>query len=303
VFHFKNKKINQIFLQKDHPYAQTAKPNTALLKGGGALFVVVLVVFLVAIPSAPKKTKVKTQFTEEPLKSAPSSSPSRDDGFEPPLRVVKDAPVHGTSQSRQPRSYTSSQIVRRNSESDGSKLPIATTAPVFLLNRVLSSDADAPVIVQFEKDVLWDNSLLIPRDTKAIGQGVLDETSKRLRTRFQILVFPDGTKHRFSALALMPDGTFGIPGDFHSGVLEKNAGRALGTFVSGMAEGLKDRTNGPFGLYQEPGTLKNSLLNGVATTSIDQAKESADDIRNVRTYLEIPEGAQFLLYFEQEFSL
>jgi type IV secretory pathway VirB10-like protein len=179
---------------------------------------------------------------------------------------------------------------------------MGTTIPAKLINTVLSADQDSPVIAEIVEDVFWQNSVLIPQGTKAIGQGNLDESTQRLRTRFHTLVYPDGSEHALDGLALQPDGSSGLPGNYHSGRLEKHSGKFLGDFVGGVAQGLKDkRAEGMAGLTHEPGSLKNGLLNGLADSAFDYAQSSAEDMKNTRAVLEVPKGSVFTIYLEKEY--
>ncbi len=200
------------------------------------------------------------------------------------------------------RQYTASQLVRREGSSSGDKLPMGSTIPVRLVNQVISSDSGAPVIAEVTEEILWKNSVVIPAGTRVLGSASFDDTAKRLQMRFQTLVFPEGEQRAVSALALMPDGSSGLPGDYHSGQFSAQAGRFLGYFVGGLTSGMKDKTSqGQFGLPYEPGGLKNGLLNGVSQSATDQANQYAESMKNVHPYLEVSAGVPFFLYLEKEF--
>ncbi|MCB9254203.1 MAG: TrbI/VirB10 family protein [Bdellovibrionaceae bacterium] len=201
------------------------------------------------------------------------------------------------------RQYGASQLVRRGDGNDGDKLPMGSTIPAKLLNAVLSSDSNSPVIAEVMEEVYWKNTVMIPAGTKAIGQGTLDDGIERLQVRFHTLVYPEGQQKSISALALLGDGSSGIAGDFHSRTFPKQAGRFAGTFIGGLAQGLKDKdSRGQAGIVFEPGSLKNGLLNGIAASSLDQANALANDSERLKPYLEVPSGTAFLLYLEREFS-
>jgi len=203
------------------------------------------------------------------------------------------------------RQYTASQLVRPGDGlggSTGDKLPIGSLIPLRLLNRVVSSDASAPVIALVTKDVLWKDSIVIPEGTKAIGQAILDDVSKRLQVRFSQFVLPEGEQRAVAGIGLLPDGSSGIPGDYHSGETKKQIGRFVGTFVGGVADGMKDRqAGGQMGIALEPGSLKNGILNGLTQSAFDQGKLYAEDLEKVRPFLDVPQGVTFLLYLEREF--
>jgi hypothetical protein len=180
---------------------------------------------------------------------------------------------------------------------------MGSTLRVRLLNTLLSSDANQPVMAEVLEDAVWKNSVLIPAGARAIGTASFDDAAKRLQLRFNTFVYPEGDQHAVSAVALMSDGSSGLPGDYHSGEGQKQIGRFLGDFVVGLAEGLKDRqAGGQSGIAFEPGSLKNGILNGVTVSSLDQAKSYSAGIQNVRPYLEVPGGSVFVLYFEKEYT-
>ena len=203
------------------------------------------------------------------------------------------------------RQYTASQLVKAGEGlggSSGDKLPVGTLISLKLLNRVVSSDQAAPVIALVTEDVLWKDSLVIPEGSKAIGQASLDDVSKRLQVRFNLLVFPEGQERSVSGIGLLSDGSSGIPGDYVSGKTKKQTGRFVGTLVGGIADGMKDRkAGGQLGIAFEPGSLKNGVLNGLTQSAFDQAKLYTDDLEKVRPFLDVSPGVPFLLYLEREF--
>jgi len=268
-----------------------------------ASFSIFVFIFYVLVAGGEAETKARPHISTKPPDSTGtsystnSSQPYVDNPY---LSNRVSSPAgHGA------RSYSAPQIVRRTSIQGGNpeKLPTGTTLPSKLLNTVISSDQNSPVIALILDDAYFGNALIIPAQTKAIGQAALDSASKRLQVRFHTLVFPDGNQASFSGLALMADGSSGIPGNYHSGNTENQIGRFSGNFVGGLASGLKEKQSGGWGSNPvEPGSLKNGLLNGVAESASDQAKVFADDMKSAQPYLEVLQGAQFVLYLEREFS-
>ena len=215
-----------------------------------------------------------------------------------------DGAIASANRVQIPRNYGASQLVRRGdgrTSMDG--IPMGSLVPLKLLNKVLSSDNDAPVLAIVTEDVLSKNTVLIPEGTKAIGQASLDDTTRRLKMRFNTLVFPEGDQHSISGLGVLQDGSSGLEGDYHSGDFSKQAGRFIGDFVGGLADGMKDvTTQGQVGIPFQPGGIKNGLLNGISNASSDQAKTYGDQMKNVRPYLEVPAGVFFYLFLDKEFS-
>ncbi len=260
---------------------------------------VVLIGMVLAFNPEPADKDEGTRGKEASSNRKNPSAPEQND---PPPDPYADG--SHTKPSKPARQYSASQVVRREGGTASERLPMGTTIPAKLINTVLSSDSNSPVIAEIVEDTFWKGVLTIPAGTRAIGQGVLDDGTERLQVRFQTLVFPDGEQHSLSALALLGDGSSGIPGNYHSGAFKKQAGRFFGNFVGGLAEGMKDKdSRGQSGIVFEPGSLKNGILNGLASSSFDQAKSLAESPEGTRPYLDIPAGAIFLLYLEKELSI
>jgi hypothetical protein len=202
-----------------------------------------------------------------------------------------------------PRQYGASQIVRGGEGGNGFGLPMGSTITARLINTLLSSDSAQPVIAEVVEDAVWRNSVLIPTGARAVGTASFDDAAKRLQLRFTTFIYPDGSQHPVQAMALLENGSSGIPGDYHSGATQKEVGRFLGNFVGGLTDGMKERqVGGQGGMAFEPGSLKNGILNGITVSGLDQAKSFSEGMQNVRPYLEVAGGTAFLLYFEKEYS-
>jgi len=85
--------------------------------------------------------------------------------------------------------------------------------------------------------------------------------------------------------------------------VKQQAGRFLGHFLSGMAEGLKDKeADGRSMEIFEPGNFRNGVLNGLSESIEDQINIFSEDMKKSQPYLEVPAGTQFLIYFDKEFK-
>ena len=293
------KKIIDIyFMEEACPFTKRRKFKSKPFKILGISTVAIGMLVVIATPSQEAKKEDAIAESSQPQVGQSAAGYKRaDDPFYQNYRLGS------VGSARPPRQYGASQLVRRGEGNTGDKLPMGTTIAAKLLNTVLSSDSNSPVMAEISEEIYWKNSVMIPAGTKAIGQGTLDDGIERLQVRFHTLVFPDGQQHSLSALALLGDGSSGIAGDFHSRTFPKQAGRFAGTFIGGLAQGLKDKdSRGQAGIVFEPGSLKNGLLNGIAASSLDQANSLAQDSERLKPYLEVPGGAAFLLYLEREFS-
>lgn len=200
------------------------------------------------------------------------------------------------------RERSATQIIKRG-DASGDLLPMGTQIRVRLTGQVESMDASSPVTAILLEDALSPGqTVVIPRGTKVIGTGQLDANRERLQVHFHTLVFPDGEQFGLAAIAAMPDGSSGLAGDFSSGLFRRHASQFIGSFVGGLAEGMKDRTSvGAMGIPLEPGSLKNGALNGVAQSSLDYAKSSSDQMGQSTASIKVPSGKEFIMYFEREF--
>jgi hypothetical protein len=300
----KKVKADSYFLSEKCPFSGRRKPNWKRIKLFSALGLVLLVVGLLFVGPTSSKTTAAAASTS--IKSG-ASQPPTSGGDSDYLQRQSISDGYGVSRGagRTPRQYNASQLVRRGDGSNGDRLPLGSTILARLVNSVLSTDSNSPVIAEIPEDILWKNTVIIPVGTRAIGQATLDDSTQRLQARFQTLVFPEGDQHAISAIGLMGDGSSGIAGDYHSRTFEKQGGRFFGNFVGGLAEGMKDRKSAGSqnGIVFEPGSLKNGLLNGLAASSFDQAKVFSDNAQNLRTYLDVKAGTVFVLYLEKEFGL
>lgn len=302
----KKPKIDKYFLTETCPYSGKRKINTKTATKLGIVLVVALVGFVLFFGSSKEKKQPVDGALIAKSTEGPQKAPGTDNAGSITVgnwggSYVGTIPTRSAGSSRQ---YTSSQLVKASEGQNlGQALPMGSTFEGRLVNTILSSDSVQPVIAEIGEDIFWKNSVFIPAGTRAIGGASFDDTARRLQIRFQTFVFPGGDQHAVSALALLPDGSSGLPGDYHSGETMKQTGRFAGTFIGGLAEGMKDKQpGGGMGMPLEPGSLKNGLLNGLAMSALDQSKRFSDDLQKVKPYLEIPAGSTFLLYLEKEFQ-
>ncbi len=292
--------IDKYFLEEMCPFTQRRKVKWKSVKLVGFGTLALGIFALLAFSPSAQKNEVAEAHQSSGSNTKSESTTQQSRGGDDPFSSGRGS-YSGSKGSRQ---YSASQVVKRGEGNGGDKLPMGSTIPAKLTNTVLSSDSNSPVIAEIADEIYWKNGIMIPSGTKAIGQGALDDTTERLQVRFHTLVFPEGDQHSLSALALLGDGSSGLAGDFHSRTFPKQAGRFFGTFVGGLAQGLKDKdSRGQAGIVFEPGSLKNGLLNGVATSSLDQANYLAQDTERLKPYLEVPGGTTFLLYLEHNYPM
>lgn len=300
------KNVADFFLNEEHVYS---KKRTIKLKHVGLVFgVLVIMVFVLgAIFDGQTKRErlaleAKKDLKEQTaaIESIPHSGPQPETDRYLSLSSMPDRRGGGGSFSQRQRN--ASQIIKRGGNFSDA-LPVGSVFSVQLLGKVESTDSNSPVQAVVLEDVLSPLQVpVIPKGTKVIGSGQLDSARERLQVRFHTLVFPEGEQFSISGLAAMMDGSSGLAGDFSSGTFRRHASQLIGTFVGGLAQGLKDRkAQGQLGLPMEEGSVKNGLLNGVTQSAESYAKAEAEQIGRGGASIRVAAGTRFILFLEQEF--
>ncbi|MFH0984269.1 MAG: TrbI/VirB10 family protein [Candidatus Omnitrophota bacterium] len=152
-------------------------------------------------------------------------------------------------------------------------LPSGTKIPARLSNRIFSFNVAAPVIAQVIRDFKWQENIVIPRDSKFLGEASVLKTLDRINVKFETLIFPDGRELRVRAMALSEDGSGGIKGkvDKHR---DMKTLKAIGETLLGGASLFVG------GAGQGPYNLEDQLRVNLATSLTGQA---AQDLRSVKT--------------------
>lgn len=298
------KNVADFFLNEEHVYS---KKRTIKLKHVGIVFgVLVVMVFVLGaiFDGQSKRERLATEAKKEikdqtaAAESMPhSKTPQETDRY---LTLSSMPDRRGGSFSSRQRN--ASQIIKRG-ENSADALPVGSVFSVQLLGKVESTDSNSPVQAVVLDDVFSPlQALVIPKGARVIGNGQLDAMRERLQVRFHTLVFPEGEQFSISGLAAMMDGSSGLAGDFSSGTFRRHASQLVGTFVGGLAQGLKDRkATGGLGLPMEEGSVKNGLLNGVTQSAESYAKAEAENMGRGGASIRVPAGTRFVLFLEQEF--
>jgi Bacterial conjugation TrbI-like protein len=203
------------------------------------------------------------------------------------------------------RSHAANQVIRRgeNGNDPLTRLPIGTTISARLINSIISTNAASPVIAEIPQEILVHDTSSIPEGAKAIGQATFDDSTRRIQIRFNTLVYPDGDSHSVQAMAMMPDGSAGLEGDYHSETGKRELGNFLGNFIAGFANGMEDRTAGTgLGLPYEVGSLRNGVLNGASQSAQNEAKTFSDDLAKSKAYMTLSGGKSFVIYLDHEYQ-
>ena len=240
---FKKPNIADFFLTEAHPYSK--KRSVKLLHVGVVLAAMAVIVLAIGtyFEDKAKHDHEVAQAAKEAEKSATpqgsgnQSAPSASDQSYLNLSSGGARSI-GRGGARQ---LNASQIIKRG-ESSGDVLPMGTSVKVRLIGQVESVDANSPVTALVVEDALSPSrSTVIPRGTKVIGNGQLDNARERLQVRFHTLVFPEGEQFSISGLAAMSDGTSGLVGDYSSGAFKRHAGEFIGSFLEGCDASRRHR--------------------------------------------------------------
>lgn len=306
--------IDKYFLEEVQPYSKKRKVN---MKSLLTLALVSLSIFVISVLFFPsRKEKPESTGASFPQTPAGGVSPLNDGvAVGGGTRQAKpgtfgEASTVGSASGvmaggMSGRSRSSNQVIRRgaNGNDPSAQIPMGQGVPARLVNAIHSTNTNSPVVAEITHDVFAHGVVSIPATTRAIGTGRYDEPSHRIQLQFHTLVYPDGDQHPLQGIGMMVDGSAGLEGDYHSGEAKRQFGRFLGHFISGMADGLKDRqAGGPLGMSYAPGSLKNGILTGVTQSAEEESRDISQDLTQTRAYMTLPAGLPFVLYFEREFT-
>lgn len=91
-------------------------------------------------------------------------------------------------------------------------LPTGTELFAVLEKTVVADDREVPVIARITKSFEWNYKIAVPQGSRLFGttHGMVED---RIHVAFDKIVFPDGSTHQFSGIAIGDDGAGGIKGD------------------------------------------------------------------------------------------
>lgn len=128
-----------------------------------------------------------------------------------------------------------------------------------------------------------------------MGQG--SSTEERLYVAFTQAVFRDGSLAAIEAQACdRADKIVGLKGSKLGSKLVNILGSIGLGFVGGFSEGLQE-TQGQQGVAVRTPSLKNALLNGTATTALEQSKNLMSDLKEQRPIIEVQANEPICVIF------
>lgn len=151
-------------------------------------------------------------------------------------------------------------------------LPSGTKIPVLLQDRVFSFNVEAPVLAVLAKDFLYQEKVVIPKDSKFLGEANIVKSLDRINVRFHLLVLPDGREIRVQAMALSEDGAAGIKGK-----VEKHTDMKILKAIGESALSVGTLFLG--GGSRDPFSLEDQLRLNVAQNLSDEAKRNLRDVK------------------------
>ena len=297
-------KIDRYFMTRDAPNGNIRrfdlkKVRTALIGLGSLSLLIIL-----ALPNGEKKAasaavSVNNNATVSQTMASNYSASAKNGDFYLSNLSGGSSVSRGASYGRQ---FSASQLVKSDGGGFGVGLASGTSMQAKILNRVVTSEPRSPVVAVITNSVADFGGIEIPVGTKVLGTAEGNSGSERVQVLFHTMVFESGREIAINAVAVMPDGSNGIAGDYHSQMLKKEGGRILSHFTAAFANSYKDREAG--GVFPlEPGNLKNAALGGISESASEQAKAYGEELKNVRPFVSIEPGTAFVVFLDKGLKL
>jgi len=169
--------------------------------------------------------------------------------------------------------------------------------PGTMVKAVLTSGAsNGPVRVKLKESVRVDGDVAIPTGTLLVGTG--SSTEDRLFVRLGQALFSDGKVQKIAAQACdMSDQTVGLKGSkVGNEALKLATGIGL-NFVAGVSTGLQE-SEVKGGVEVKKPTMKNALLNGASTASLEYARQTMSELKSRQPVIEVPNGTEICVLFQ-----
>jgi type IV secretory pathway VirB10-like protein len=154
-------------------------------------------------------------------------------------------------------------------------LPSGTKISGLLSNRIFSFNVAAPVLAVVAKDVTWQGKVVIPKDSRFLGEASVLKSLDRINVNFELLIFPDGHEMHIRAMALSEDGSSGIKGKVEKHRDVKTL-KAVGETLLGGVSLFARTGSSNSGAYSLEDQLRLNLAQNLTT-------QAAQDLRSVKT--------------------
>jgi hypothetical protein len=140
-----------------------------------------------------------------------------------------------------------------------------------LVNRMVIGADGSPALVEFEAA---QGSL---SGLRALGVARQAGTPGRISIELRQLLLLGGRAVPLQAVALDPEGAYGLSAQVISGKALAVAGAMASSLISGFAASQQTQAVSALGFSQVQPTGRNGLLQGVAQTAADQSKRLIDE--------------------------
>ena len=285
----KNQWARGIFYQQDGK-KRTLVPKRLLWVAGLSFAVLTIAIIIQGSPEpSAQRAKADAISTPEPIEAQTITNiPTidQDDGSE----TVKTMPAKsGTQSGEQKRKFTGPQLIKRPRSG---KIPPGS----FIKATLLSGGSNGLVRAEVTEGLTLNGETLVEQGTILLGSGQSGED--RLTIRFSQMVYKDGAFDTIDGQACdAEDKIVGLKGSkVGSQAFKLAAGIGL-NFVGGMTTALQD-TQGEGGALMTKPTLRNAMLGGAATASLDQGREMMSDLRNKTPTIEVPAGTSIYVLLQ-----
>ncbi len=186
---------------------------------------------------------------------------------------------------------TTKKAIRKRIKKFNKELLIGTRARVRLLGKVVATSRfKIPVRVEIESHQELKSGTIL------LGNAKVDKISERLHIDFYGALI-NRKKVNIEAKAFMPDGTFGIEGEYSSGDFKKYGSRFGANFIGGVAKGFKRKSVTALGVVYEHSNLSNAVLNGLSTSFLDYAGDKARENSQPHASIILKDAMDFSVYF------
>ena len=280
-------KIDQIFLDKQDPYTKKRRLN---IKNISISIIVLLFLFLVLGEFMEKKEEKVQEKPLNYLSHLPKKTSNLSGSYkEPEYDDIIPSEIKETKANRR-KGFSKEKLI-------GSKQAVQVLGKV-----IATSKNPVPLrakIVRLKnpsKDYQLDFKL--KEGSLLLGKAQVDKISERLHITFYSLLI-NGKRYSIQATAFMPNGSYGIEGEFQSGEFKKYSSRFGANFIGGLSQGLKQKSVTSSGAILEVSGLGNAILNGISLSFLDYAKDKARGNENPENKITIPDKTHFFVYFQQ----
>lgn len=299
--------LSKLLLKDALPLTKKRDVNWSVLKKFAGIGIGIAILTVLLLP-APKEEQTVFHETNQGGGSRASveNNPTQDTLAQLQSARTNNAAVPnsldplymGGGASGSMRDRNSSMILTRGGVDSRTQLPPGSRILVRLVQGATVANQAMPVIAVVAKDVVQEDSLAIPKDSKLFGDVSFDDGSERAQMSWKSVQFPDGRERQLSAIGVASDGQVGVNGKIHSDALKNTVGQTLTRFIGAYAEGSVRR--GSFGSNE--GGRDNGFKNAIAETAKDRAEAWAEDMKKERKWIELRAGDEFFAVVTQPFT-